>query len=188
MVFNGLIGSEMKRCSKCQVEKPKSEFHVRKDRASGCYSWCKECVSVRNHDYGQANAEAISVKTAAARIKNAARIKEYATKYRDENRDTLNEQYRLYAKRFPQKKQANSVARRARKLNATPAWANQGYIALFYEMAKLEADRTGLEVHVDHIVPLSHPLVCGLHVEHNLQLLTKSANLRKSNLVWPHMP
>jgi hypothetical protein len=181
-------GSEMKRCPQCQITKPKAEFNARKSRASGISSWCKVCNKLKNQAWCKANALEMSVKKAAYREKNAVRIKGYLTTYRDENRDALNLHYKDYAKRFPHKKHANSVARRARKLNATPAWANQGYIALFYEMAKLEADRTGLEVHVDHIVPLSNPLVCGLHVEHNLQLLTKSANLRKSNLVWPHMP
>lgn len=71
--------------------------------------------------------------------------------------------------------------RQARKLNATPAWANQGYIRLFYEGAKIEAERIGEPVDVDHIVPLQHPLVCGLHCEQNLQLLVHKENLTKSN-------
>jgi hypothetical protein len=54
---------------------------------------------------------------------------------------------------------------------------------LFYEMAAESEDYV-----VDHIVPLNHPLVYGLHNEHNLQVISKKFNAYKSNLFWPDMP
>jgi hypothetical protein len=49
------------------------------------------------------------------------------------------------------------------------------FIAEIYDLAQ----RRGLEV--DHIIPLKHPLVCGLHVPENLQLLTKHENCVKAS-------
>jgi hypothetical protein len=50
---------------------------------------------------------------------------------------------------------------------------------------KLEAQiRTidrGVKHEVDHIIPLIHPLVCGLSTKSNLQVLTKAANRRKAS-------
>lgn len=31
-------------------------------------------------------------------------------------------------------------------------------------------------------------LVCGLHVEHNLRVITQKENQRKNNVFWPDMP
>jgi 5-methylcytosine-specific restriction endonuclease McrA len=58
---------------------------------------------------------------------------------------------------------------------ATPSWADTNEIHNVY----LEAQYMQMEV--DHIIPLKHPLVCGLHVWDNLQLLSRSDNARKNN-------
>ena len=74
--------------------------------------------------------------------------------------------------------------RRALKHQAMPAWADAEKIARVYALAA--ALGGGFEV--DHIVPLNHPLVCGLHVEANLQVLLVFDNRSKGNRFWPDMP
>lgn len=50
-----------------------------------------------------------------------------------------------------------------------------------HELRKLRNKTTGIEWHVDHIIPLSNPLVCGLHVWNNFAVIPKVENLRKGN-------
>lgn len=69
---------------------------------------------------------------------------------------------------------ARTAKRRARKLQATPAWANLEVIKEIY----LNCPEGH---HVDHIVPLQGKNVCGLHVEYNLQYLPASENMSKGN-------
>ena len=47
---------------------------------------------------------------------------------------------------------------------------------------------TGVQHSVDHIVPLLHPLVCGLHVSDNLRIIPLKENQVKCNHHWPDMP
>ena len=91
-------------------------------------------------------------------------------------------------KNNPDKAAQHKARHRAALLTAAPAWANKKYVDIFYQLAKEEAKRVGVPVHVDHMVPLTHSLVCGLHVEYNLQLLVGKANISKGNRSWPDMP
>lgn len=74
--------------------------------------------------------------------------------------------------------------RRALKTKATPPWLtdrDHDAIKAIYADAQSLSDETGVQHQVDHIVPLKHPLVCGLHIPANLQVLTSHDNNAKNN-------
>lgn len=106
-------------------------------------------------------------------VENPLRRRAISNKWRANNQDKVN---------------AVLAKRRAAKKNAAPAWANKFFISEAYCLAKLRTEMTGYPWHVDHIVPLTHPLVCGLHVEHNLRVVPGVVNQSKNNRHWPDMP
>jgi hypothetical protein len=63
----------------------------------------------------------------------------------------------------------------------TPAWADKSKIRTIYALAQKLTRETGIEHHVDHIIPLKGKTVCGLHVENNLRVIPATENLKKNN-------
>ncbi len=50
-----------------------------------------------------------------------------------------------------------------------------------YDKARALSRESGIRYEVDHIVPIRGKTVSGLHIPANLQVLTQSANVSKSN-------
>ncbi len=133
----------------------------------------------------QKNKEKISAKRKAYYENNSEKVKKARAEYVSNNKEKViacNEEYR---KANPDKRRFWGMSRKARKLQATPTWASSGYMKLWYKLAKVEEERTGRRVEVDHIVPLISDVVCGLHCEDNMQLLFKEDNCSKGNRHWP---
>lgn len=104
------------------------------------------------------------------------------------NPELFKEKSRKYRARYPHRAAANVRRYQVRKLHATPKWANKFFIDEIYDLAVLRTKYLGIKHEVDHIVPLRSPLVCGLHVEHNLQVIPRSVNIEKGNRTWPGKP
>lgn len=109
------------------------------------------------------------------RKKNRERINEYFVDYFSEHKEKRAEYKRRWKENNRDKWRADKENYRASKLSATPSWVDKNELNAVYKTA-LDAG-----MHVDHIIPLVHPDVCGLHVPWNLQLLTPSDNCRKGN-------
>lgn len=150
----------------------------------------------KSAEYNKRNAEMLRKKTRAWAAANPDKKKSADRAYFEANRDAVLAQAKAWRDANPERKAQNDAAwakanplkvkltkarRRQRVRHATPAWADRRELDAVYA----EADRLNLTV--DHIIPLKHKLVCGLHVPANLQLLTRSENCRKSNKFTPEV-
>lgn len=91
--------------------------------------------------------------------KNPTKVKAYAKRHYEANKYKYREK---------------DAMRRAREIQATPSWVDREALKQIYASCPKG-------YHVDHIIPLNHPDVCGLHVPSNLQVIPAKDNLRKSN-------
>lgn len=97
---------------------------------------------------------------------------------------------RVWRQLNPHINRAINAKRRGIKLSATPTWISRhqlNQIKSLYKQAVEFELTTGIKHHLDHIIPLTNHLVCGLHLPCNLQILTASENLSKSNKFQPYV-
>jgi hypothetical protein len=131
-----------------------------------------------------------SSKQAEYRKKTAAKQAEYHAAYRQQNAAQLAEAKRQYHQarkdeiEYRAQRQALVAIRRATQRKAMPSWADKRRIAEIYKRAA-ELRSLGVDVHVDHIIPLQGKNVCGLHVHYNLQIILATDNHRKLNKLLP---
>lgn len=176
-------GFSLKYCKKCCTEKSKSLFCVDKSKHDGLSYACKECISKYKATYDDKLREKLGkqkrVKKSSSESKAIRVIRK--REYRHSRIDDYRAFVRAYKRNNSAKIQALNAKRRADLVSATPVWANLFFIEEAYRLCKLRSEITGVKHHVDHIVPLKSDLVCGLHVENNLQVIPAVINLKKSN-------
>jgi len=175
-----------KICTTCGVEKSVDEYQKMKAGKYNVNSKCKCCISEQNKANYPANREAIAKRTKAYRLSNKETIAEQKKAYQLSNKEAIAEKKKAYRKANPHIINAIIAKRRATKRQATPAWADFEAIKEMYQLATI-FNSTGINLQVDHIVPLQSDKVCGLHCEANLQLLSASDNIKKGNRNWPDM-
>lgn len=159
---------------------------------SKTYEQNAEKLRARSAENRKKNPSKTNACSAASRAKNPEDAKQYLADYYRKHQDKIKASVRERENRLGDALKpinAEKAMRRvARKKSATPAWANKKKIQSFYKTAARLTAATGIPHHVDHIVPLQSKLVCGLHVEQNLEILLWSENLTKGNRWWPDGP
>jgi hypothetical protein len=163
--------------------------------------WNDENLDRKNEwdrQYYASNAEQINREFREKYAADPAPIRARNKKWRDENPESMTAQARRNREKHGEKIRADrrrhyqenkarykaqAVARQTHIKQATPPWADMEKITAFYVEAERLTKETGIPHHVDHFYPLRGKMMCGFHVEGNLQIIHAVANLRKSNRV-----
>ena len=170
--------TQSKICSRCGTQKLLSDFPKAVTCRDGYRSYCKACEKQRKDAWRHANKEHHNTKCLAWAKANPEK-RALAVRNNREKRKLSGKELqtkRSWVKRNQSKARAYVNGRRAKLKQATPQWVNRKEINAIY----LEAQHKNLSV--DHIVPINHVDVCGLHVPWNLQLIPLGENTSKSNL------
>ena len=185
-----------KVCTKCKVKKNKLEFHKNKRSSDGLKSMCKKC----KNQYYLDNSEKIKLKAKKRYIIKKDQIKEYQKIYKKNNREKINLRERNYKKKrrvndevYILKENLSCLIRNGLKLyNHKKNTKTLKILGLNFKDFKeyLNNNKYGFsyldkDIDLDHIIPITSPIVCGLHVSWNMQYLTRSANSKKGNSLPP---
>lgn len=172
-----------KTCSLCGETKTVSNFTKGSTRKDGYQGECKACQALYFYDYHRKNRSRKSAYDKERYKAKKEKIREKGREYYHKNKEKLLEKQRVWAQKNPDLVRKQSAEKRARKRNSIPPWLteDQKYqIKLMYTLAKTLEKNTGIKYHVDHIIPLKHSNMCGLHVPWNLQVITDEENMRKT--------
>jgi hypothetical protein len=198
-----------KACTKCRTTYPATLefFGPSTGGRLKLHSWCRGCIA-RAAREARADPERNAKHKASVYASKKRRLAE-DPEYRKRDRESRNasrrrrradpdyrekelakdrewrranwDRVKLYKHKTGPLAASHAMRRHAAKLRATPFWSQQAEIEALYEKARRLTDETGIEHHVDHIVPLRGRNVCGLHVIANLRVITAQQNKRKSN-------
>lgn len=166
-------------CSICNVFSELQEGNFSLKTGERLYrTYCKKCYKEKRDVQRAATKDEQNKRKKAWAIKNPEKVKEIKQKNRLKYKEKYTQQRSLWKKSNKTRVNIYTAKRRKRLQQATPKWLSEWdwfYIEELYHLSMLRNQE------VDHIIPLTNPIVCGLHVPWNLQLLSKSENSKKGN-------
>lgn len=131
---------------------------------------CSVCKSILDISHYSRDLETATGLRSECKVCDNAKNKVHREEYREHYKHTKHLHYIANKSDYYRR----SILRKGGRAKATPSWVNHAELQKIY-------DNRPEGYHVDHIIPLAGELVCGLHVEHNLQYLPASVNISKGN-------
>lgn len=171
-----------KVCQRCHKRKSVSHFPKYRNSRDGLQAWCRECISEQYHLY-RANPEWVERERKRARdVFNNLTEDQKREKH---NRDYEHEKERLridpeYKRRKNRQSNWKNQKRDAIRWSLTEHYTLEEWEALCkkYDYLCLACKKHGLELTVDHVIPISRG---GKDTIDNIQPLCRSCNSKKNN-------
>lgn len=175
----------MTPCGVCKVEKPPTEFSIKKSAKSGRNPYCKLCERARVAAYMARQPGFSERKAAYDKARNTAKAEEIRAKARARNRKNSAErciQARKWAQENPEARRAISLAYKSRRRSACGRgmsgaemrkWLSDQVMICSYCFRRCQSD-----FEIDHITPLASG---GEHGPDNLTIACPGCNRRKSS-------
>lgn len=161
---------QTKKCCRCPMIKPITEFHKSQKGLYGAHSICKKCKKLYMREYCVSGKLKVSKDKYKKTEKGKATIKAYR---KSEYNKKIQSDYA---------KSPNGRAVCNAKLAAYRAAKKQQTFGITYKSElRLIYKNKPVGYTIDHIIPIEGVEVRGLHVPWNLQYLTKTDNSKKSN-------
>ena len=200
----------MKVCKKCGIEKSLDCFNRQKLGKFGVASRCKICTRQDTAEWAKNNREKLAKKLKNWRDANREHVRAESRRYYQENREKHIASVISWQKKNPESKLASGAIYRSKnqaslkewrhknkgivydhsknrtlkERSATPPWLSneqKKIIKTIYAASRRISLCTGIMHNVDHIYPLNHDLLCGLHVPANLRIIPARINAMKKN-------
>ena len=156
----------MKQCIRCEETKELSAFHKHKGMKDGHLNKCAKCVKECVDEWRISNPESRKKEHARLREKKGFMTREEYNKVRAEN---------AMGRKYVSLKYTNKRRTQTELKDEFDEFVFQEA----FRLRELRKETTGIEWHIDHIVPLNHKQACGLHNAYNFQVVPAVWNLRK---------
>jgi hypothetical protein len=175
-------------------------FYESKRLPGGYRHECKECIKRLSRITYLANKERRAATVKAWQKKNRDKLNELSRKKHNANpRAAIEatrrwqiknaEKHRAYRREYrhinPASVIRSELMRKRAVAQACVPWADRAKISAIYSEARRLTKETSTPWEVDHVIPLRHKLVCGLHVHTNLEIVKQTNNRQKSNKFVP---
>lgn len=165
----------MKICARCKASYPSTNeyFYYRDKKRGWLSSWCKPCKIQHRKDNIATELENQRVRRRARNICNICNTKPADFQHRY-CKSCHKENIKI-------KKREDKALYKSRLRKAKPKWANGFFLREIYDLARLRTSMTGIEWHVDHMIPIRGINVSGLHTHENLRVILGKENIEKGN-------